>query len=217
MNKRDFMKSMAGAAAGAAALAALPVSSTKFSPSTTPKADPVLRRRMAIPNVPLITHEGKVVKFYDDLVKNKTVMINFMYAQCGEVCPGMTANLREVQKHLGDRVGKDVFMYSISLEPEKDTPEMLKAYAELLHVKKGWTFLTGKKEDIELLRKQLGFSLSDPALDQDKTQHIGVVKFGIESLERWGMSPALGDPKYIAEYLRWMEPGYRPNLSEMMG
>lgn len=218
MNKRDFMKSMAGASIGAAALATLPVSSTKFSPLTTPKADPVLRRRMVIPNVPLITHEGRVVKFYDDLVKNKTVMINFMYAQCGEICPGMTANLREVQKHLGDRVGKDIFMYSISLEPEKDTPEMLKAYAELFHVKEGWTFLTGKKEDIELLRKQLGFSLSDPALDQDKTQHIGVVKFGIEALERWGMSPALGDPKYIAEYLRWMEPGgSRPNLSEMMG
>jgi protein SCO1/2 len=218
MNKRDFIKSMAGATMGAAALATLPASSTKFSALTTAKTDPVLRRKMAFPNVPLITHEGKVVKFYDDLIKNKTVMINFMYAQCGEICPGMTANLREVQKELGDRVGKDIFMYSISLEPEKDTPEMLKAYAELFHVKEGWTFLTGKKGDIELLRKQLGFSLSDPALDQDKTQHIGVVKFGIESIERWGMSPALGDPKYIAEYLRWMEPnGTRPNLSEMMG
>ena len=218
MNKRDFIKSMAGATIGAAALAAIPASSTKFSALTTAKADPVLRRKMAFPNVPLITHEGKVVKFYDDLIKNKTVMINFMYAQCGEICPGMTANLREVQRELGDRVGKDIFMYSISLEPEKDTPEMLKAYAELFHVKEGWTFLTGKKADIELLRKQLGFSFSDPALDKDKSQHIGVVKFGIESIERWGMSPALGDPKYIAEYLRWMEPnGARPNLSEMMG
>jgi protein SCO1/2 len=130
----------------------------------------------------------------------------------------MTANLRKVQNELGDRVGKDIFMYSISIEPERDTPEMLKAYAELFQVKPGWTFLTGKKSDIELLRKGLGFSNSDPAIDKDKTQHTGVVKFGIESLERWGMSPALGDPKYIAEYLRWMEPnGNRPKLSEMMG
>jgi protein SCO1 len=177
-----------------------------------------LRRNQAFTNIPLVTHEGKVVKFYDDLIKNKTVMINFMYARCGDICPGMTANLRQVQKELGDRVGKDVFMYSISLEPEHDTPEVLKAYAELFHAKPGWTFLTGKKADIEALRKQIGFSFSDPAIDQDKTQHIGVVKFGIESLERWGMSPAMGDPKYIAEYLRWMEPnGSRPNLSEMMG
>jgi protein SCO1/2 len=218
MNKRDFIKSMAGATVGAAALAALPASSTKFSASTATKVDPVLRRKQAFPNVPLVTHEGKVVKFYDDLIKNKTVMINFMYAKCGDICPGMTANLKLVQKELGDRVGKDIFMYSISLEPEHDTPEVLKAYAELFHAEKGWTFLTGKKDDIELLRKQLGFSLSDPALDKDKTQHIGVVKFGIESIERWGMSPAMGDAKYIAEYLRWMEPnGVRPNLSEMMG
>jgi protein SCO1 len=218
MNKREFIKGMGGATLGAAALAALPVSSTSFNIATAASADPVLRRKQAFSNIPLLTHNGEVVRFYDDLIKNKTVMINFMYARCGDICPGMTANLKLVQKELGERVGKDIFMYSISLEPEHDTPEILKAYAELFHVNAGWTFLTGKKEDVEVLRKQLGFSFSDPALDKDKTQHIGVVKFGIESLERWGMSPAMGDPKYIAEYLRWMEPnGSRPNLSEMMG
>ncbi|MEQ1740492.1 MAG: SCO family protein [Methyloglobulus sp.] len=218
MNKRDFIRNLTGASLGAAVLATLPASSTKFNASTTTKTNPVLRRKQAFANVPLITHDGKVVRFYDDLIKGKTVMINFMYARCGEICPGMTANLRQVQNELGDRVGRDIFMYSISLEPEHDTPEMLKAYAELFHVQPGWSFLTGKKADIEILRKQLGFSFSDPKIDSDRTQHIGVVKFGIEPLERWGMSPALGNPKYIAEYLRWMEPdGSRPKLSEMMG
>jgi protein SCO1 len=218
MNKRDFIKNMTGAVLGVAALAALPESSASFKSFTPSKTNHVIRSKGAFPNVSLVTHEGKVVKFYDDLIKDKTVMINFMYARCGDICPGMTANLKQVQKELGDRVGKDIFMYSISLEPEHDTPEVLKAYAELFHVLPGWTFLTGKKSDIEALRKHLGFSFSDPALDKDKTQHIGVVKFGIEALERWGMSPAMGDPKYIAEYLRWMEPnGSRPRLSEMMG
>jgi len=218
MNKRDFIKNMAGATFGAAALATLPANSTDFKSFTPSKSNHAIRSKSAFPNVPLITHEGKVVRFYDDLIKNKTVMINFMFARCSDICPGMTANLKQVQKELGGRVGKDIFMYSISLEPEFDTPALLKAYAELFHVKPGWTFLTGKKADIEELRKHLGFSFSDPALDRDKTQHIGVVKFGIEALERWGMSPALGDPKYIAEYLRWMEPnGSRPDLSEMMG
>jgi protein SCO1 len=212
MNKRNFIKTMTSASLATAALATLPASSAKFNTATARIADPVLRRKQAFSNVPLMTHEGKVVRFYDDLIKNKTVMINFMYARCGEICPGMTANLKLVQNELGDRVGKDIFMYSISLEPEHDTPETLKAYAELFHVKPGWTFLTGKKADIELLRKQLGFSFSDQAVDKDRTQHIGVVKFGIESLER------LGNPKYIAEYLRWMEPkGSRPKISEMMG
>jgi protein SCO1 len=218
MNKRKFIKSMSGATLGGAALAALPACTAGLNTLTLRNPDPVLRRRQAFANLPLVTHEGKVVRFYDDLIKNKTVMINFMYASCGDICPGMTVNLKQVQKELGDRVGKDIFMYSISIEPEKDTPKVLKSYAEIFHVKPGWTFLTGKKADIEMLRKQLGFSFSDPAVDKDKTQHIGVVKFGIESLERWGMSPAMGDPKYIAEYLRWMEPnGARPNLMEMMG
>ncbi len=218
MNKREFIKKATGATLGLAALAALPEVFAKPHHATPKKVDHTARSKRDFPNVPLLTHEGKVVHFYDDLIKNKTVMINFMYVRCGDICPGMTANLRKVQNELGDRVGKDIFMYSISIEPERDTPEMLKAYADMFHVKPGWTFLTGKKSDIELLRKGLGFANSDPAIDKDKTQHTGVVKFGIESLERWGMSPALGDPKYIAEYLRWMEPnGSRPKLSEMMG
>jgi protein SCO1/2 len=218
MNKRDFMKNITGASLGVAALAALPESSANVKTFTPSKSNHLTRSKSAFPNVPLVTHEGKVVRFYDDLIKNKTVMINFMYARCGDICPGMTANLRFVQKEFGDRLGRDIFMYSISLDPEHDTPEILKAYVELFQIKSGWTFLTGKKTDIEELRKQLGFSFSDPKLDKDKTQHIGVVKFGIEPLERWGMSPALGNPKYIAEYLRWMEPnGSRPKLSEMMG
>lgn len=219
MNKRHFIKNITGASLGAAALAAIPASSSRFNLETVTPAKPVLdNRRNPFPNVPLLTHEGKIVRFYDDLIKGKTVFINFMYARCGDICPGMTANLKQVQNELGDRIGKDIFMYSITLETEHDTPEMLKAYAELFHVKPGWLFLTGKKADIEHLRKQLGFSFSDPTKDKDRTQHIGVVKFGIEPLHRWGMSPALGNPKYIAEYLRWMEPnGSRPRLSELLG
>lgn len=176
------------------------------------------RRKKSFPNVPLVTHEGDTVRFYDDLIKDKTVLINFMYARCADICPGMTANLKLVQKEFGDRIGRDIFMYSITLEPEHDTQSVLKAYAELFRVKPGWKFLTGRKSDIELLRKQMGFTFSDPVLDQDKTQHIGVVKYGIKPLERWGTYPALGNPKYIAEYIYWMEPdGQRPNQSEMMG
>ena len=75
--------------------------------------------------------------------KKPTVLINFMYLRCGEICPGMTANLMRVQAEFGDRMGKEVFMYSVSLD--RDTPDMLKVYAELFKTKPGWTFLTGKK------------------------------------------------------------------------
>lgn len=115
MNKRDFIKNLASVSAGVATLAALPACTANLNHLETSQTGSVVRRKGAFPNVPLVTHEGKAVRFYDDLVKNKTVMINFMYARCGDICPGMTANLKLVQKELGDRVGKDIFMYSISL------------------------------------------------------------------------------------------------------
>ena len=108
------------------------------------------------PNVPLVTHEGKTVRFFDDLIKDKVVAINFIYTHCPDACPLETARLREVQKILGDRVGQDVFMYSITIDPEHDTPEVLKQYAEKFQIGPGWLFLTGKKADITLLRKKLG-------------------------------------------------------------
>src|SRR5262245_36851788 len=80
------------------------------------------------PNVVLTTQDGKKVRFYDDVLRGKVVSINFIYTNCGDVCPLDTAQLIQVQKLLGTRVGKDVFMYSISIDPEHDTPDRLKRY-----------------------------------------------------------------------------------------
>lgn len=216
MNKRDFIKNVAGASLGLATMAFMPEGVAHIPKRMKGNRDS--RSKRTFPNVPVVTHEGEVVRFYDDLIKNKTVLINFTYTECNGICPGMTANLRRVYKEFGERMNKDIFMYSISLQPEKDTPTALKAYRQLHKIKPGWTFLTGTKANIELLREHLGFKFSDPSLDEDKSQHLGVVKFGIERLERWGMAPALGDPKYLAEYVRWMEPnGSRPVLAELMG
>lgn len=217
MDKRRFIQCLTGASLGLAA-GLLPAVASAAGGPLTPQAGAAPRRRPVIPNVPLVTHQGQVVRFYDDLVKGHTVLINFMYVACGDICPGMTANLRRVQSELGDRVGKDIFMYSVTLEPEHDTPLLLKAYADLFKVGPGWTFLTGAKDDIEQLRRGLGFYEADPVLDRDRTQHTGAVKYGYEPLGRWGMAPAMGNPKYIAEYVRWIEPnGRRPNLREMIG
>src|SRR5471032_1480381 len=164
MNRRAFFSIGAGAGVALAALG-LPTAS-KASPFRQDGED-------WFTNAELQTHEGKTVRFYDDLMKDKIVLINFMYTSCGEICPGMTQNLADVQKLLGDRVGRDIFMYSFTLRPDEDTPERLKAYAETFAVKPGWLFLTGGAADIELLRRRLGFADSDPLLDADLTQHIG--------------------------------------------
>ena len=109
-------------------------------------------------------------------------------------------------------------MYSISLEPEHDTPERLKSYTQVFKTGPGWRFLTGRKDDIEQIRRAVGFVNSDPVLDKDKTQHIGVVKYGIEHLERWGACPALTRPEAIADNVFWLEPkGRTPSLSLLQG
>lgn len=175
---------------------------------------PEERRRQRFVNNPLLTHDGQQVRFYDDLLKDKTVLINFMYVQCKNegFCPMMSFNLSKVQAMLGNRLGKDVFMYSITLDPENDTPEILASYASLFKAKPGgWRFITGTKDNISAVRNSLGFSWANQKQDSIKQEHIGILKYGIEPLERWGTCPALSAPETITAYLEWMRPnGERP-------
>jgi protein SCO1/2 len=146
------------------------------------------------------------VRFYEDLIKNKIVTINFFYANCEGVCPGITANLVKVQKLLGERVGREVFMYSFTLKPEEDTPAVLKQYAESYRVRPGWKFLTGHPEDMELLRRSLGFTDPDPKLDKDKSTHIGNIRYGNEPLMEWSACPGLAHAEWIVESILWVFP-----------
>ena len=155
-------------------------------------------QRRHLPNVELTTQDGKKVHFYDDLVKNKMVVINFMYAHCEGICPTMTANLVRVKNILHDRIGHDIFMYSITLKPEEDTPQVLKEYAEMHRTGPGWLFLTGKPADIELLRRSLGFTNIDPVEDADKSSHIGMLRIGNEPVMRWSACPSQAHTEWIA-------------------
>ena len=202
MNRRGFLVAGAAAAGGSAAAltwsAAPPADHGSLSGQTG---------AAWFTNVALRTHDGRTVRFYDDLLRGKIVLINFIFMACGDICPSMTQNLVSVQERLGSRLGRDIFMYSISLDPEHDTPEMLKAYAEALGVGPGWLFLTGSPADIELLRHRLGFVWSDPLRDADRTQHIGVVRIGNEPLHRWTMCPGLANPAAIVRSVRRVIPG----------
>lgn len=149
------------------------------------------------PNVTLYTHEGQPVKFYDDLIRGKVVTFNMMYAQCERSCPLSTANLRLVQGMLGERVGRDVFMYSISLQPELDTSQRLREYVERHHIGPGWLFLTGAREDIDLVRYRLGFYDPDPLVDFNDLNHTGMLRVGNDALDRWTMAPTLTEPEQI--------------------
>jgi protein SCO1 len=150
------------------------------------------------PNIPLTTHEGKQVRFFDDLIKDKVVAINFIFTRCPDACPLETARLREVQKILGDRVGRDVFMYSISIDPEYDTPAVLKEYAAKFEAGPGWTFLTGKKEDINLLRKKLGLYNEEEEQGNNLAAHSLSLIIGNQSTGQWRRGSPFENPYILA-------------------
>jgi protein SCO1/2 len=195
----------------ALALAALaPAAGALLAHETTGGPDGAGRPRLRpggfragyFPNVVLRTHEDREVRFYDDLLKGKNVVISMMYTVCPDgFCPLITANLVALQRALGERVGRDLFMYSITLKPEEDTPAVLLRYALDHRVRPGWWFLTGQREDIELLRRKLGFVDPDPAVDADSSQHTGVIRYGNEALERWGAMPGRTNPKFMAKLI----------------
>ena len=134
------------------------------------------------PNVPLVNQDGKTLHFYDDVIKGKVVTINFMFTSCGDSCPLETAKLRQVQKQLGEHVGDNVHMYSITVDPDRDTPAALKAYMKKFNVGPGWQFLTGKKKDIDLIRGKLGMSTREE--DELSDHNINFI-LGSEPRGQW--------------------------------
>ena len=161
------------------------------------------------PNVPLVTHDGQAVTFYDDLIRGKVVAINMMYADCEGICPLATSNLVRVQALLGARVGRDVFLYSLTLQPELDTPQRLQEYAAMHGVQPGWLFLTGARADIEHLRYRLGFFDVNPVVDGDKATHTGMVRIGNDGYDRWTSSSALAKPEQIVATINHVDRALR--------
>lgn len=188
-SKREWLKWM-----GRGALLPLALATTASPPlraATGPRAN-------YFPNSTVQTHDGRSLRFYDDVVHGRVVLFNMMYAVCTGICPGNTANLRQVQAALGARLGRDVLMVSMTLQPAFDTPEVLRDYVKSYDIKPGWLFLTGKPQDMDLIRRKLGFFNDDPLLDSDLANHTGMLRLGNERLDRWSMLPALTSPDQIA-------------------
>jgi protein SCO1/2 len=209
MTRRRWLAAAGATTAGAAGLAG---ATSLLGQEPTPKSKQhydfkdisprELIQKRHLPNVELITQDGKRVRFYDDLVKDKRVVIQFMFARCKDICPVITHHLAEVQRMLNGRVGQDIFFYSITLSPEEDSPRDLKAFAKKHGAGPGWTFLTGKPDDILHLRKSLGFFYNNPKEDADRNNHSGMLVVGTEPLMRWAMCQGGAKPEWIATVVR---------------
>ena len=198
MGRRNAVLFVCGVMVAAVAGGARPVTSAAGQAQSAPSS----RLARHFPNVPLRTQDNRDVRFYDDLVKGKVVLINFMFTTCTSLCPRSTANLVKVQELLGDHADRDVFLVSISVDPDHDTPAVLKRYAERYHTRPGWTFVTGKREDVDLIRRGLGIRDND-----DQSQHTGMLIYGNEAFGRWASTPVMQSPATLAAIvLRVVDP-----------
>ena len=150
-----------------------------------------------IPDVVVYDQEGKRLNFYSDVIKGKTVAINFIFTTCTTICPPLTAIMRQIQREMGARVGRDVLLVSVSVDPLTDTPERLKSFAAKFDAGPGWTFVTGRKTDIDKLLRALG------AYVNDKNNHTPIILVGNERTGYWtrsyGLAPASTIVRLIVE------------------
>jgi protein SCO1/2 len=156
-----------------------------------------------VPNVEVVTQDGEKLRFFDHLIKDKVVVISFIYTSCPDVCPLTTARMAQIQQRLGDAVGRDIFMYSISIDPENDTPEVLKEYANAFDAGPGWQFLTGTPENIDIIRDRLGDRL------EDLNDHTQEVRLGNGATGEWHRGALLGDIEILLSSIRQMDKEYR--------
>ena len=150
----------------------------------------VERVDLDIPDVPVLDHEGKAVRFYTDLVKDKVVAVNFLFTNCTTICPPLGVTFAKLRKLLGERAGRDIHLISVSVDPANDTPARLKAWASKFGLGPGWTLVTGKPDDMTTLLKGLGAYTANP------NDHPPLVLIGTRG--RWTRAYGLAPPPKLA-------------------
>lgn len=147
-------------------------------------------------NLPVRTQKGDTVRFYDDLLKDRVVVLNSFFASCKEVCSPMTHNLAKVQQQLADKSMSNVHLVSVSVDPVNDTPEVLRGYASRHSVRPGWTFVTGKKENVDWVLHKLGL------YEDSKDEHTAILWVGNERTGLWMKMHAMSPPSAIMNAIR---------------
>jgi cytochrome oxidase Cu insertion factor (SCO1/SenC/PrrC family) len=150
---------------------------------------------MNIPDVELLDQDGRQIHFYTDLVKGRTVVINFIFTTCTTICPPLGATFARVQKELGDKVGRDVRFISISVDPATDTPERLKAWGAKFHAGDGWTLVTGNKPQVDELLRALGASYAR------REDHSPTVLIGNDAHDNWTRTYGLANTSQLVQII----------------
>lgn len=147
-------------------------------------------------DVELTDHNGKSVRFYTDVLQGKTVVIESFFSTCTGTCPIMNSTFAKIQNAVGDRLGKDVFLVSITVDPKNDTPARLKEYAAHMKARPGWLFLTGRKENVDQALHKLGLRVSS------REEHKNLFIVGNEPKGLWKKVFGLGKADEIVSVVQ---------------
>jgi protein SCO1/2 len=139
-------------------------------------------------DTPLMDQDGRRLRFYTDLLEGKVVVINSFFSSCTDSCPVMSGTLAKIQDWLGDRIGKEAFLISISVDPQTDSPLVLKQYAQRFKARPGWSFLTGNPQDVEFVLQKLGQYVGV------KEDHMNIFIIGNERTGLWKKAFGLARP-----------------------
>lgn len=142
-------------------------------------------------DVALVNQHGETLRFYSDLIKGKVVVINVFFTSCHGACPPMILSMQKIQDQLGDRLGKEAHLISITVDPAIDTPAQLKEYAQKFKARPGWHFITGRKEDVEFALAKLGQSV------KEREDHTNIFIIGNENTGLWKKAFGLAKPEEL--------------------
>src|ERR1044072_7419939 len=145
-----------------------------------------------IPDAQVVDQNGKQLNFYRDLIKGKTVAINFIFTTCTTICPPLTATFRRVQQDAAAR-GLDVQLISVSVDPTTDTPERLRDFAAKFKAGPGWTFVTGDKALVDSVLASLGAAVAN------KNDHTPMILIGNDTKDYWTRAYGLTSPTKLVE------------------
>jgi cytochrome oxidase Cu insertion factor (SCO1/SenC/PrrC family) len=148
----------------------------------------------------LTSHTGAKLKFYSDLLADRTVVISFMFTSCEDACPLINATLQRVQEKLKDRMGKDIFFVSITVDPKVDTAAVMADYRKQYKAGDGWLFLTGSEKNIETVGSKMGQVFA-------KEEHLTALLVGNTKTARWRKIPAHLSDTVIATQVRDIADG----------
>lgn len=137
-------------------------------------------RRLVIPDVLLTDQAGGKVRFYTDLLKGKSFVLGFFFTDCTYVCPRQGALFSALQNRLGERLGKETFLISVTVNPRRDTVKRLKAWGAGYGRKPGWTLVTGPAGEMEKLLKAFTGEGAGP-----RDVHAGVILIANDITGRW--------------------------------